>query len=457
MKAWGGRFQGGTDQSVEAFTASISVDQRLWRQDLALSGAHAQMLAECGLLTPTEREKIQAELARIGASIEAGTFAWRQELEDVHMHIEAALIEALGDTGRKIHTARSRNDQVATGFRLWIRGAIDTLSDGVRELQRAFVQLAESHHDLVMPAYTHWQRAQPVLASHYLLAYVEKLERDRERLNDARHRVNRLPLGSAAVAGTSLPINRDRTAALLGFDAVLANSIDATGSRDFAVEAAFAVALLAQTLGGWADEWIVFNTTEFGFLKLPDAYCTGSSIMPQKKNPDVLELIRGKSAVAVGALTTLLSLTRSLPVGYSRDLQEDKAPVFQAFDTVQASIGLAALLVRGATFDRAAIGARLDLGFMDATALMEHLIRNGVPMREAHEIVGRLVAQCEVRKIRLAGLSAADWTAAGLAAKAPWPESQLGAAKAVAGMTSYGSTGPAEVAKQLQLWKARLI
>jgi len=454
-KAWGGRFTGGTDRRVEAFTESISLDRRLFKQDIRASIAHARMLAEVGLIAGAECEQIVQGLTAIEAEIEAGSFEFRADREDVHMHVEAALIERLGDVGRKLHTARSRNDQVATDFRLWVRDGLDAIDDGIVGLQRAFVAAAERHDGLVMPGYTHLQRAQPVLAAHSFLAHVERLERDRGRVADARRRVNVLPLGSAALAGTTLPIDRTHVARALGFDGVAANSLDASSDRDFAIEATFALCLIAEHLSGWAEEWILWSTQEFGFLSLPDAVCTGSSIMPQKKNPDVLELIRGRSARVVGALTTLLVLIKGLPLAYNRDLQEDKGPVFDAFDTVGSCLELAALVVEGARLRPERIAAGLEEGFLDATTLMEHLIGRGVPQRSAHELVGKLVALAEGSNRRLAELSIAELAAAH-PSLGPEAVGALGAARGVEAFRSYGSTAPAEVRRQLAAWRERL-
>src|SRR5262245_46595945 len=337
QKTWGGRFSGDTDRRVEAFTESISSDRRLYRHDVRASQPHARMLAEVGLLTAEDAERLCAALDGIAGRIERGDFAFSTALEDVHTHIERALIDELGDLGRKLHAGRSRNDQVVTDVKLWCRDAIDAVSGGLLELQRAFLDAGERHRDVVLPGYTHLQRAQPVLAAHYFLAYVEKFQRDRDRLADTRRRVNVLPLGAAALAGTSLPIDRDSVARKLGFDAVAANSLDVSSDRDFLVEFVFDLTLIALHLSGWAEEWILWTTTEFGFLDLPDAFCTGSSIMPHKKNPDVLELTRGKSARVVGSLQQLLMLVKGLPLAYNRDLQEDKQPLFDAYDTVDAA------------------------------------------------------------------------------------------------------------------------
>ncbi|HMO87162.1 MAG TPA: argininosuccinate lyase, partial [Lacipirellulaceae bacterium] len=311
---------------VEKFPESVSSDRRLYAHDVLGSIAHAQMLAEVGVLSADEARQIVAALAEIGEEIDRGDFEFRQELEDVHMNIERALVDRLGDVGRKLHTGRSRNDQVSTDFRLWIRDAIDRTDGLLAELQRAFVGRCDADAGVILPGYTHLQRAQPVLAAHYWLAYVEKFQRDRERLADGRRRVNQLPLGTAALAGTTIPIDRRHVAQALGFEGLVANSLDSSSDRDFAIEFAFALALVAEHLSVWAEEWILWSTVEFGFLRLPQAFCTGSSIMPQKINPDVLELTRGKTARVIGNLQALLVLVKGLPLAYNRDLQEDKEP-----------------------------------------------------------------------------------------------------------------------------------
>ena len=455
-KPWGGRFGAGTDRRVEQFTESISFDRRLFEHDIQGSTAHARMLAHVGLLTADECQQIVRGLSEIRAEIESGRFPFVLEREDVHMHIEAALIEKLGDVGRKLHTGRSRNDQVATDVKLWARAALDRVADRLLALQRAFVASAERHQGIILPGYTHMQRAQPILAAHYFLAYVEKLERDRGRLLDCRKRLNVLPLGAAALAGTSLPIDRTHVAEALGFDDVAANSLDVSSDRDFALESVFVLTLIAEHLAGWAEEWVLWSTQEFSFLALPDAICTGSSIMPQKKNPDVLELIRGRSARVIGDLTTLLVLVKGLPLAYNRDLQEDKEPLFDAFDTVEACLDLAAVVVEGASLRADRIAARLDEGYLDATTLMEHLILQGVPQRTAHELIGHLVGECERRGLkRLADLPDDDFTRAH-PALGPGVKSVLGVANAVKAFQSYGSTAPGEVEKQLKRWKEKL-
>jgi argininosuccinate lyase len=454
-KAWSGVFQEATDRRVEKFTESVSFDRRLYAHDITASIAHAQMLAKVGLITPAECQQIEQALAEVRQEIEQGRFQFDIALEDIHMHIERALIDRLGDVGRKLHTARSRNDQVSTDLRLWVREAIDRIDSRLVALQRALVGRGERDAAVILPAYTHLQRAQPVLAAHYWLCYCEKLERDRGRLADARRRANVCPLGAAAVAGTSLPIDRADVAQRLGFDGVAANSIDVSSDRDFVLEFAFALAMIAEHLSGWAEEWVLWSTGEFDFIQLPQAFCTGSSIMPQKVNPDVLELIRGKTARVVGDLTALLVLIKGLPLAYNRDLQEDKERLFDAFDTVDACLELAAPIVEGAELNRASIAARLEQGHLDATTLMEGLIRRGMAQRTAHEAVGKLVRKALARGVSLAELGPDDFRAIDPAIDGALRDT-LGAARAVAAFVSYGSTAPAEVARQLEIWKEKL-
>jgi argininosuccinate lyase len=456
QKTWGGRFSAATDDRVEAFTESISFDRRLYRYDILASKAHARMLAEIGLLNCDEAERIAAVLDEIAGDIERGEFAFSIRLEDIHTHIERALIERLGDIGRKLHTGRSRNDQVVTDVKLWARDAIDAIDVGLLELQAALVDVADRDSDVILPGYTHLQRAQPVLASHYYLAYVEKYQRDRARLSDCRKRVNVLPLGAAALAGTSLPIDRESVRRQLGFDTVGENSLDVSSDRDFLLEFVFCLSVVALHLAGWAEEWVLWSTTEFGFLDLPDAFCTGSSIMPHKKNPDVLELIRGKSARVLADLQQLMVLVKGLPLAYNRDLQEDKVALFDAYDTVLASLELAAPLVRETKLRREVIATRLEDGFLDATSLMEFFIGQGVPMRAAHEAVGKLVRLCEQRRCRLTDLEAEafDSVRPGLSSGV---YKVLGVANALAAFRSAGSTAPSEVKRQVENWRESLI
>ena len=461
-KPWAGVFTQATDPRVEEFTESVSFDRRLYRQDIRGSIAHAQMLAKVGLLSSEECQQIEQALHEIEAEIRSGQFVFRPELEDIHMHIERALIDRLGDVGRKLHTARSRNDQVATAMRLWVREAIDQIDTLLRQVQEAFVGRCERDSLVILPGYTHLRRAQPVLAAHYWLCYCEKFQRDRDRLADCRRRVNVLPLGSAALAGTSLPIDRHEVARCLGFvdpttgqEQLSANSLDAVSDRDFLLEFVFDLALISEHLSTWAEEWILWSSQEFGFLKLPEAFCTGSSIMPQKQNPDVLELIRGKTARVIGDLQTLLVLIKGLPLAYNRDLQEDKPPVFDAVDTVRASLEMATALIEQAELVPGAIAERLDQGYLDATSLMEYLIRRGLPQRTAHERVGRLV-----RRAMELGLPLADLPLEQMQPICPEVDEGvfqvLGAQRAVGAMQSYGSTAPAEVQRQIETWRRRL-
>jgi argininosuccinate lyase len=454
-KAWGGVFREPTDKRVEAFSESVSFDRRLADDDIDGSIAHARMLAACGLMTVAEADAISQALEEIRREIAAGRFEFTASKEDIHLHIESALTARLGDAGRKLHTARSRNDQVATDLRLYCRRAIDRLDRGLHALQRAFLDFAVREQGLIIPGYTHMRRAQPVLASHQLLSWCEKLDRDRERLADCRRRTNVLPLGSGALAGTTLPIDREHVREALGFEAVAANSLDGASDRDFVCELAFVIALAGVHLSQWAEEWILYSTQEFGFLKLPEGFCTGSSIMPQKINPDVLELIRGKSARAIGNLQSLLVLLKGLPTAYNRDLQEDKEAIFDSIDTLHAVLGVAAPLVSGSAFDRDRIAASIERGHLDATSLMEALIADGVPQRTAHELVGTFVRRAMTRGVSLAELADEEF-AADYAGWTGRLRGALGASRAVERMASFGSTAPARVADQIAAWERRL-
>lgn len=454
-KPWGGVFDGATDPRVEKFTESVSFDQRLAAQDIQGSQAHARMLAKVGVLSADEHQQIDSGLSAILTQIEAGEFAFREDLEDVHMNIERALIDQIGDVGRKLHTGRSRNDQVSTDFRLWIRDTIDRLSEKLIDLQRAFVSRTDRDAEVILPGYTHLQRAQPVLANHYWLAYCEKFQRDRNRLSDCRARVNQLPLGTAAMAGTTIPIDRQQVADELKFEGLVANSLDSSSDRDFAIEFCFALTMIAEHLSTWAEEWILWSTSEFNFLQISQAYCTGSSIMPQKINPDVCELIRGKTARVVGNLQSLLVLVKGLPLAYNRDLQEDKERVFDSADTVEACVELAAAVVANAKLNREAIESRLDRGYLDATTLMEYLISLGVPQRSAHEIIGQLVGVAMKQKVALGELPIETFREAHKSLDEKVYD-VLGVEQAVQAFVSYGSTAPDQVAKQVEMWKERL-
>ncbi|WP_010581807.1 argininosuccinate lyase [Schlesneria paludicola] len=460
-KPWGGAFDEKTDPLVEKFTESISFDHRLAPVDIRGSQAHARMLTKVGLLSEQECQLIVATLDTIGGEIARGEMEWKTELEDIHMHIESALIQRIGDVGRKLHTGRSRNDQVSTDLKLYVRECLTQLDQLLLELQRAFVDRCDGDADVVLPGFTHLQRAQPVMAAHYWLAYCEKFQRDRDRLADCLKRVNVLPLGAAALAGTSLPIDRHESAQLLGFvaddlsPAVAANSLDVSSDRDFLAEAIFDMSLIAVHLSGWAEEWILWCTTEFGFLKLPDAYTTGSSIMPQKRNPDVLELIRGKSARVIADVTQILTLLKGLPLAYNRDLQEDKLAFFDAFDTVYACVELAPRVVRRAKLQLESINARLEEGFLDATTLMEYLISRGVPMRTGHEVVGKLVRLCESKGCKLAELSLPELQVACDKIEAD-VSNYVGVRNVVARLSSFGSGGRNPVLERVASWKSRL-
>ena len=450
-----GAFESEVDQRVEAFTESISFDARLFREDIAGSIAHANMLSDQQLISPGERDQIIDGLMNILAELESGEFSFRPELEDIHMNIEQALIDRLGDVGRKLHTGRSRNDQVSTDMRLWIRGCIDRVDGLLAGLQKSFVQLAITEGEVVIPAYTHLQRAQPVLAAHYFLAYCEKLERDRLRLRDCRQRVNQSSLGTAALAGTSLDIDRANTAKQLGFEGLVENSLDSSSDRDYMLEFVFCLSLVSVHLSSWAEDWILWSTTEFSMIQIPHEFCTGSSIMPQKINPDVLELTRGKAARVIGDLQTLLVLVKGLPMAYNRDLQEDKLPLFDAADTVENCLEIAIPLVAGSRLNRDNIAAGLDRGFLDATTLMEFLIKRGIPQRKAHHTIGELVRQATRQNCRLSDLSLEDFQAFDPSLDASIYD-VLGIENALAAFRSLGSTSPKRVASQIVTWRERL-
>jgi argininosuccinate lyase len=390
-KPWGGRFTESTDAFVEAFTASIGFDYRLYRQDIAGSIAHARMLAHVGIISETEVTKIIDGLEAIRLDIEQGNFAWSVALEDVHMNIEARLIDRIGETGKKLHTGRSRNDQVATDLRLYLREEIDDLCAGLTRLQAALLGLAEQEVDTILPGFTHLQVAMPVSFGHHLLAWIEMLERDYQRLRECRQRVNIMPLGSAALAGTSFPIDRAYTAQLLGFDAPAANSLDAVSDRDFVIEFCGAAALAMVHLSRFSEELVLWSSSQFNFIELPDRFCTGSSIMPQKKNPDVPELVRGKSGRAIGNLVSLLTLMKGQPLAYNKDNQEDKEPLFDSVDTLKGSLRVFADMMPAIRVNRTGMITAARQGFSTATDLADYLVRKGIAFRDAHEIVGRAV------------------------------------------------------------------
>jgi argininosuccinate lyase len=393
-KMWGGRFGEGTAASVEAFTASIHYDCRLYKYDIAGSKAHAGMLADNGILSQEELTAITLGLTSIENEISQGTFQFRRELEDIHMNIEKALVERIGPAGAKLHSARSRNDQVALDFKLYLRDQCDEIISLLDRIRRAFVLLARKYFGQIMPGYTHLQRAQPVQIAHHMLAYYEMFGRDRERMVDCRKRLNLSPLGCAALAGTGLPIDREQVARDLGFAGVTRNSMDTSGDRDFAIEFTSCCTMIQLHLSRLSEELVLWASQEFDFVNISDRFCTGSSIMPQKKNPDIPELIRGKCGRVVGSLMTLITLMKGLPLTYNRDLQEDKEPVFDAVDTVTASLAIMAELLNNLSFKTERMKAATRKGCMTATDLADYLVLKNVPFREAHGIVGRAVAYC---------------------------------------------------------------
>jgi argininosuccinate lyase len=390
-KPWNGRFTEPTDAFVEAFTASVMFDQRLYRHDIAGSIAHAQMLEHVGVLTAQERDAIVQGLTEIEAEIMAGDFPWSIALEDVHMNIEARLIVRIGDAGKKLHTGRSRNDQVATDIRLYLRDAIDATCIALRKLQSVLLDIAEREAATVLPGFTHMQVAQPVTFGHHMLAWFEMLQRDRERFMDGRKRVNIMPLGSAALAGTSYPIDRAYTARALGFDAPSENSLDAVSDRDFAIEYVASAALLMTHLSRFSEELILWSSSQFDFIELSDAFCTGSSIMPQKKNPDVPELVRGKTGRVSGHLVALLTLMKAQPLAYNKDNQEDKEPLFDSIDTVLGCLKVYSDMLPGMKLKKENMARAAARGFSTATDLADYLVGKGVPFRDAHEVVGKAV------------------------------------------------------------------
>ncbi len=453
---WGGRFAAGPAAVMEEINASIGFDQRLWRQDIRGSLAHAAMLAKCGIIAPADEQDIARGLAAIAAQIESGDFPFARALEDIHFNIEARLTERVGEAGKRLHTARSRNDQVATDFRLWVRDAIDGLDAQLADLMRALATRAAEHAADPMPGMTHLQSAQPVTFGHHLLAYVEMFARDRGRLADCRKRLNECPLGAAALAGTSFPIDREMTATALGFDRPAANSLDAVSDRDFALEFLAAAAISAMHLSRFAEEIVIWCSAPFRFVRLSDAFTTGSSIMPQKRNPDAAELVRAKTGRVTGALVGLLTVMKGLPLAYAKDMQEDKEGVFDAADAWALSLAATAGMVRDLVPDTARMRAAAGAGFATATDLADWLVRVlHLPFRTAHHVTGRLVARAEAKGVDLAALSLAE-----MQAEEPGITqavySVLTVDASVASRTSYGGTAPAHVAAQAARWLERL-
>lgn len=454
-KLWGGRFEESVTDVVEKFSESISFDKELYKHDIMGSKAHASMLAQQGLMTASDRDCILQGLLEIERQIEAGDFIWRTDREDVHMNIEAALTDMIGEPAKKLHTARSRNDQVVTDLRLWCRDAIDKILDCIKYLQVALVSLALKNDGLIVPGYTHLQRAQPVLLQHLLLSYVEQLGRDAGRFENCKDRLNFSPLGACALAGTGLPIDRFMTSDALGFTAPMRNSIDAVSDRDFVLEFLSANSISAIHLSRLGEEWVLWASEEFGFLTPSDSVSTGSSIMPQKKNPDPMELVRGKSARVIGDLVSLLVLCKGLPQAYNRDLQEDKEPLFDSVKTIIAMLEVTAEFAQNVTFNRRRIHKALPAGHLDATTVADYLVKKGVPFRTSHDIVGRSVALCLDKGCQLQELTLAD-----LRGIDPVFEEDvydfLGVENSVKKFCSYGSTGLDCVAEQLNFWVSKL-
>ena len=403
-KLWAGRFNEPTDAFVEAFTASVEFDQRLAPHDIQGSIAHAGMLAQKGIISIQERDAIIEGLRTIGARIDAGEFEWSVALEDVHMNIEAALTEAIGDAGKKLHTGRSRNDQVATDVRLWLRTELTEIRVAIRRLQNALLDIAEREADAILPGFTHLQTAQPITFGHHMMAWFEMLDRDHDRMRDCATRTNVMPLGAAALAGTTYPIDREFTARELGFDRPAENSLDAVSDRDFAIEFSAAASILMMHLSRMSEELIIWSSAQFHFITLSDSFCTGSSIMPQKKNPDVPELIRGKSGRIFGHLMALLTLMKSQPLAYNKDNQEDKEPLFDTVDNLKGSLKVFADMIPAIQCNHAAMRQAALKGFATATDLADYLVRRGIAFRDAHEIVGQSVAYCVERNCDLADL-----------------------------------------------------
>ncbi|MDQ6991908.1 MAG: argininosuccinate lyase [Mariprofundus sp.] len=454
-KPWGGRFESPTNEFVEAFNASIDVDARMYGEDIAGSRAHARMLHKQKILSDEDLKSILSGLDQVFNEIEDGDFTFKIALEDVHMNIESRLTALIGDAGKRLHTARSRNDQVATDTRLYLRGRTDTMVDHLRQLQSVLVVLAKQHAATIMPGFTHLQTAQPVTLGHHLLAYVEMFERDAERFLDARRRMNQSPLGSAALAGTTFPIDRHMTAAELGFDGPTRNSLDAVSDRDFIMELLAAASICAVHLSRLAEELILWMSAQFHFIDLPDAFCTGSSIMPQKKNPDMPELVRGKTGRIIGGLVAMLTTVKGLPLAYNKDMQEDKVAIFDAFDNLQGSLRVFADMLPGMKVNKQTLHAAASSGFATATDLADALVRAGVPFRDAHEIVGKSVAHCIKSNIELHQMDSASCEQIDPRLKSDMVAA-LSVEACVAARNHVGGTAPEQVIAQVVFWQQRL-
>lgn len=401
MKLWDGRFKEKTDPSMERFSASIHFDWLLFKQDIEGSKAHAEMLERIGILTKEEMDAIITGLERIKDEIEKGTFIFSESLEDIHMHIESRLIEMIGDVGRKLHTGRSRNDQVSLDMRMFVRERLGEIEQNLQDLLRIIIDRAEREKDAIMPGYTHMQRAQVVTFSHYIMAYYSMLKRDMERIKDIRKSLNILPLGSGAIAGSTIPLDREYVKERLGFDDISANSMDSISDRDFCLDTVYSMAMIMLHLSRLSEDMIIFSTQEFSFIGLPDSLCTGSSLMPHKKNPDSLELIRGKASRVIGDLFSLFTLLKGLPMTYNRDMQEDKEPLFHALDTVKQSLCIMGLCIRDMVINRERMADAVYNSYMPAVEMTEYLVLKGIPFRDAHAIVGRMVKECEEKGIPL--------------------------------------------------------
>ncbi len=453
QKMWGGRFAAGPSALMQAINVSIGFDQRMAAQDIAGSKAHSDMLAAQNIITSQDRDAIHTGLDEIRAEIDAGTFPFSEELEDIHLNIEARLKDKIGEAGGRLHTGRSRNDQVATDFRLWVRNHLDLFIHQLEGLQRALLTQAATNTDTIMPGFTHLQSAQPVTFGHHMLAYLEMFARDKSRFEDCRKRMNESPLGAAALAGTPYPIDRDMTASALGFDRPMANSLDAVSARDFALEALATASICATHLSRLSEEIVIWTSAQFGFISLSDAFTTGSSIMPQKRNPDAAELIRAKVGRIVGALTSLTIVMKGLPLAYSKDMQEDKEPVFDAFDALELGLAAMAGMVTDMTPNKDALAKAAGAAFSTATDLADWLVMNlNMPFRDAHHVTGAIVALAEKQGTTLDTLSLADMQTAEPRITDDVYRVLTPLASA-SSRTSYGGTAPSEVEKQVKRWQ----
>lgn len=455
-KLWSGRFTKEQDSLMDDFHSSIGFDSRLYLDDIRGSIAHVRMLASCGVISEDEGRTIEHGLREILEDIESGSVELSADAEDIHMNIEALLIERVGEVGRKLHTARSRNDQVALDTRMYVLREIDEMIDLTRRLQATLVRRAEEHAGVLMPGYTHLQRAQPVLLSHHLMAYFFMFQRDYERLEDCAKRTNVMPLGSAALAGTTYPIDRERVARELGFGRISENSLDAVSDRDFVMELLGCISIVMVHLSRFAEEIVLWASSEFGFVTLDDCYSTGSSIMPQKRNPDSAELVRGKAGRVFGNLIALLATMKGLPLAYNKDMQEDKERLFDSIDTVKGCLTIFERLIDTAVFNVSRMRAALDGGFMTATDVADYLVRKGVPFRTAHEIVGRIVLFCEQHGISLLDLTLDDWRSYSSVFDADIVDA-VDVAASVAARDVYGGTAHNRVAQQIELAKKLLL